>query len=398
MRSRDVPLIVTAIGLSALGDFLLFIPLAIHLADTTGSGLVTAALPLTLWAPVVLLAGPAGLLTDRVDRRRLLIAASLVQAAVAAAIAFVDGAAAILVLTTLLGIGFAVAQPAEFALVPLIAPKGRINEVNGYVETARYLGMAAGPALGGALATAGGMRLALLANAFTFLLVALAGLVLRERPEPRAASSQTPGRARDGVVFLMREPTLAVVMVAAFVSLLFMSAQIPAEAFFFKDELGVGDAGFGIGYSSWFAGMTLGALVFSRRFAAAAMATGALAATALQGLGLAVPAIWPVFPLVLVSFSIGGVGHGVKNVLVRTLIHDRVPDELRGRAFAAYNAIRNGAELIALVAGGLLLSMLAPRWILLLAGGISALVALSALIVVRKRAAAAPPAPAVSPS
>ena len=81
MRNRDVALIVAAIGLSALGDFLLFVPLAIHLADTTGSGLATAALPLTLWAPVVLLAGPAGLLADRVDRRRLLIAASLAQAA-----------------------------------------------------------------------------------------------------------------------------------------------------------------------------------------------------------------------------------------------------------------------------------------------------------------------------
>jgi MFS family permease len=396
MKNRDVALLVAAIGLSALGDFLLFVPLAIHLAKTTGSGLVTAALPLTLWAPVVLLAGPAGLLSDRVDRRQLLIRASLAQAAVAAAIAFVDGTAAILVLTTLLGIGFAVAQPAEFALIPLIAPNGRVNEVNGYVETARYLGMVGGPVLGGALASAGGMRVALLANAVTFVLVALAGLLMHTRPEPRAAGTRPHGQARDGLVFLLREPTLAIVMVAAFASLLFMSAQIPAEVFFIKDELGAGDAGFGIAYSIWFVGMTLGALVLSRRFTAAAMATAALAATAVQGLGVAIPAIWPIFSIALISFCVGGVGHGVKNVLVRTLIHDRVPEDLRGRAYAAYNAIRNSAELIALLAGGLLLSVLAPRWILLLAGGGSALVAMSALLVARRRAVT-PPAAAVSP-
>ena len=143
---------------------------------------------------------------------------------------------------------------------------------------------------------------------------------------------------------------------------------------------------------------TLGALVVSRRFAAAAMASAALAATAVQGLGLAIPAVWPVFAVALLSFCVGGIGHGVKNVLVRTLIHDRVPDELRGRAFAAYNGIRNGAELIALLAGGLLLSVLAPRWILLLAGGISALVALIALVVARRRAALAPEAPPVPTS
>ena len=309
-----------------------------------------------------------------------------------------DGTASILVLTTLLGIGFAIAQPAEFALVPLIAPEGRVNEVNGYVETARYLGMVVGPAAGGVLAAAGGMRLAVLVNALTFVLVALAALVLRARPEPRVSEERPVGRARDGLVFLLREPTLAVVMVAAFVSLLFMSAQIPAEVFFVKDELGAGDAGFGIAFAAWFLGMTLGALVVSRRFAAAAMASAALAATAVQGLGLAIPAVWPVFAVALLSFCVGGIGHGVKNVLVRTLIHDRVPDELRGRAFAAYNGIRNGAELIALLAGGLLLSVLAPRWILLLAGGISALVALVALVVARRRAALAPEAPPVPTS
>ena len=45
---------------------------------------------------------------------------------------------------------------------------------------------------------------------------------------------------------------------------------------------------------------------------------------------------------------VGGLGHGVKNVMFRSLIHVRVPDRLHGRAFAAYNGIRNGAELGAL--------------------------------------------------
>lgn len=385
LAHRDVSLVVGAVGLSALGDFLLFVPLALHLAERTASGMVLALLPFTLWAPVVVLAGPAGLLVDRVETRRLLIAASLAQAAVAGAIAFADGPVAILVLTTLLGIGFAVSQPAEFSLVPAIAPAGRVSEVNGYVETARYLGMALGPVLGGALAAAGGMRAALLVNAATFVVVALAAAILRARRLPEQHADGGVGRARDGLVFLLRERTLAVVMAVAFVSLLFMSAQIPAEVFFVKDELGAGDAGFGIVYTTWFVGMGIGALVLARRIAPALLAVTALVATAVQGAGLALPALFPVFAFAVAAFCVGGIGHGVKNVLVRTLIHERVPDRLRGRAFAAYNGIRNGAELIALLAGGAALSVLDARWILLVAGAVSAATAVLALAVARRR-------------
>jgi MFS family permease len=67
-------------------------------------------------------------------------------------------------------------------------------------------------------------------------------------------------------------------------------------------------------------------------------------------------------------------------VLVRTLVHTRVPDELRGRAWAAYSAARNGAELVALVGGGLLVSAVGARWTLLLAGALPIAAATAALV------------------
>ena len=67
-------------------------------------------------------------------------------------------------------------------------------------------------------------------------------------------------------------------------------------------------------------------------------------------------------------FFAGGVGHGVKNVLARALIQERVPDRFHGRAFAAYNGMRNGAELVALAWGGLLVVAIGARGTLALAG------------------------------
>ena len=384
---RDARLITGAVGISALGDFLLWIPLTLHLEETTGSGFAIAGLFIALWAPIVVLAPLAGLLADRVETRALLIAASLAQALVAAALTFaLDSVTAILVLATMMGIGFAIAQPAEFSLVPVVAGERSLTDLNGWVETARYTGMTLGPLVGGVLAGLGGIEAAMLVNAATFLVVAGAGLLLtaRRRPEPDGEGDGSPDRARDGVVFLFRDRTLALVMSVVFVSLLFMTASATAEVFFLKQDLDVSDAVYGMVFASWTIGMVLGALLVARRIPLSALALGALIAVGVQGLGLGLPTVYLAVWFAAAMWVIGGLGHGTKNVLARSLIQERVPDRLHGRAFAAYNGLRNGAELIALAAGGALVAAIGGRPTLALAGAIPVVAALVGLALYRR--------------
>jgi hypothetical protein len=81
------------------------------------------------------------------------------------------------------------------------------------------------------------------------------------------------------------------------------------------------------------------------------------------------------------------VAHGIKNVTARTLINERVPAAAHGRAFAAYSALRNGAELAALGLGGLLVDLIGARATLAAAGGGTLLVALGGLTVLGARGA-----------
>ena len=80
--------------------------------------------------------------------------------------------------------------------------------------------------------------------------------------------------------------------------------------------------------------MVAGAVGLASRVPAACCAGAVLVAVAVQGLGLGLPTLWLVLPFMLLATAVGGIGHGVKNVLVRTLIHERVPERLRGRAYA----------------------------------------------------------------
>jgi MFS family permease len=386
LRESDVRLIVGAVGISALGDFLLWIPLTLHLQEMTDSGLAVAALFVALWAPVVVLAPVAGLVVDRLEARGVLLLASLAQLAVAAGLAFaLDSVAAILILATLLGIGFAFAQPAEFALVPEIGGGDRLQEINGYVESARYAGMTAGPLIGGVLAGFGGTDAAMLVNAGSFGVVALAALLLRARRHPHpVAEDAPPDRARDGVVFLIRDETLRLVLGVVFVSLLFMTASATAEVFFLKEDLQVSDALYGLLFASWMVGMVVGALVVARRVPPSALALCVLVAVGVQGAGLGLPTAWVAVGFGGAMWFVGGVGHGTKNVLARTLIQERVPSRLHGRAFAAYNGLRNGAELFALAGGGLLVAAIGGRATLALAGGIPVVAALVGLALYRR--------------
>jgi MFS family permease len=382
LGQRDFRLLAGSVGVSALGDWLALTPLALYLQETTGSGLAVAALFIGVWSPAILLAGIAGVLVDRFETRRLLAAVSLGQAGIALALAFTTSTGPILVLATLLGVGYALAQPAEFSLVPVVVAESDLGQANGYVETARYVGFTLGPLLGGILAATGGITTAMVVNAASFAAVAVAALLIRARREPRPDDGE-PVRARDGIVFLFRDRLLALVMTVGFVSLLFMTASVPAEVFFAKDVLDAGDVGFGALISSWTIGMALGALVLARRYRTS-LAGAALVAIVVQSLGLALPTLWLVLSFALVSYAVGGLAHGLKNVLIRTLIHERVPQRLHGRAYAAYNGLRNAAELFAMACGGLLVVAVGARWTLFLAGAIPALAGLAGIAAYRR--------------
>jgi hypothetical protein len=254
------------------------------------------------------------------------------------------------------------------------------------METARSLGFTAGPLLGGALGAAGLLWLALALNALSFVVVAAAALLLRarRRPEP-TADNDSRVRARDGFALLARERDLATTLGGAVAALTLFSISATAEPFFITDVLRAGSLAYGVLLTSWTLGMAAGSAALAHRVGPRHLAAGGLTAVVLQGLGIAGGALATVVWIALIGFSLGGVAHGVKNVLLRTLIHERAPEALRGRVFAAYNGARNGAELGALVLGGIIVGALGARPALLVAGLGPAAIGTACLLLVVKR-------------
>ena len=377
----DFRRMLLATGLSSLGDELAIIALTIRVFDLTRSGPIVSVLLVVTLLPLVLAAPVAGLLVDRHGPKRVLVLASLVQAGLALALAFANAVPVIVVLSFALGTGFAVAQPALFALVPALVPRERLTAANGYLESSRYLGAVMGPLLAGLLASAIGAGSALAIDAVTFLVIAAAAARLRvARSSEVEADGGGSERAREGISFIARDRLLLLTLVSVGGLMLFAATDNVAEVFFAKDTLGAGDAGFGALVASWMAGMVLGALIVAPRIGPGRLAVGALAAGVGSGVAVALTGLSNDIVIACAFFALGGVGNGVLSVSARSLIHHRVPERLRGRVFAAFSAVVTGTQLSATASGGLLVAMIGARGTLVLGGVGGALVALGGLV------------------
>jgi Major Facilitator Superfamily len=214
--------------------------------------------------------------------------------------------------------------------------------------------------------------------------VAIAAALIRTRRHPEPAAHAQHEKASAGARHLLGDPVLRPLVCAAVAALLFISACMTAEVFYVKDDLGASDATYALLMGTWMIGMVAGAAALPRRVPANVMAAAALVALAVQGAGVAGQTVWAVIPAAAIGYVIGGVGHGLKNTLIRTVIAARVPRAVHGRAFAAYNAARNAAELGALSGAGLLVTAVGARNALLIAGLGPVIAGLAGLAVMRR--------------
>ena len=156
-----------------------------------------------------------------------------------------------------------------------------------------------------------------------------------------------------------------------------MSASIPGDFAYATHSLGVGKLAFGFVLTAWATGMIVASTMFFGRIPVTAVATQRpLSPAAVQGFAKFVAPFWQLYVVMLVAWSIGGMGDCIKNTGFRTLIHLRVDAAQHGSAFAAFNGLRNTAELAALAGGAVLVSTIGGRGTLWVAGGISAVAAL----------------------
>jgi MFS family permease len=200
--------------------------LILHVQRATGSA---TAVGLLLFAQAVppLLAPLAGVIADRFQPRRLLIAGWLAQAVLAGLLALLSPPlGALLVVVFALALVDTPLAAAVGRCVPAVVADDDLVAANALRSGVRELGTVLGPPLAGLLFAASGARLVLGLDALTFLLVVPLALHLPPLPSP---ARDTRGRfrpsvvrdARDGLVFIWHTPSVLAVALGFWVVVLF---------------------------------------------------------------------------------------------------------------------------------------------------------------------------------
>jgi len=350
-------------------------PLVAVLALGAGAG-ETGFLQTAQTLPFLLLAIPAGLLADRMPRRRLMALAEGVRAAsLIAALALAQTGWLTLGWLALLGavgacgtVAYSVAAP---SLVPSLVPAERLAAANARLELARTAAFVGGPAVAGGLVgwTGAGAAFGLAAALSSGAAILLAGM--REPPRAPVEAGHPLADLREGAAFMLRHALLLPILLTQFV---FNTAFFVLQAVYVPyavHHLGLSASQVGMTLATYGVGMVLGALLAGRVIRALPFGV-VIVIGPVSGLGAALVialTIWaPSFWLAALGFFLMGVGPILWVISTTTLRQTVTPSHLLGRV-SAINIAAYGSRPLGAAIGGFVGGLYGAEAALLVAAG-----------------------------
>ncbi|MDB5848630.1 MAG: transporter [Rhodoferax sp.] len=335
--------------LGNIGSFMRDVASSWMVTELSASPAAVALIQTAATLPIFLLAIPAGVLSDILDRRRFLIGVQLLLACVSGTLLWLSKTNALTVeylvgLTFVGGIGAALMGPTWQSIVPELVPRQDLKNAVALNSLGINVARAVGPAAGGLLLASFGASMAYGADVLSYVFV-VAALLWWKRPAAvdTGLSEQFFGAFRAGLRYARASKELHVVLLRAAVFFLFASAVWALLPLVSRRMLH-GSAGFyGVMLGAVGGGAIVGALLLPRLRQkldadGLVLLASLLSAGVMGGLTLAPPQFVAV-PLMLVL----GAGWIIALTTLNGVAQAVLPNWVRGRGLAIYLMVFNGA-------------------------------------------------------
>ena len=331
------------------------------------------------WAPTLLVGLTLGPLIDRLQRRRLMVGADLVRAAVFCALPFTTRPGTIVALAAVAGLANGFFRPAVYAGIPNLVEPEELPAANALLQTMENMSWAIGPILGGLLAAAAGPHAAYWINAASFLLSA--ALIVRIPAQLlQSETALSRGHWRDlgdGFAAVMHSRALLAVLFAWGVASFGVGGANVSEVFLAKDTFHAGDFGYGLLYGAIGIGLAVGSFTSSTTLSRLGPARAYAASLTTMAIGFGAAAASPNVWVAAACCVLGGIGNGGAVACNYLLIQQGTTDAVRGRALTLVMSATLALTGAAYGIGGAVLHVIGPRWIW---GGAASAYLLSALV------------------
>jgi MFS family permease len=383
---RTFSWLLTASGLSNLADGLLKVVVPLLAVQVTSSPTLVAVVAASFRLPWLVTAIPAGVLVDRMDRRRAMVVANLARALAVGMLclgwaAGLESVLVLVVMALMAGVAETVYDSAAPALLPMIVRRDELTRANGRLFAVELTANEfIGPPLGGFLIAAGAVLS--LATPVAAWLVAVGLLLLGVRGSFRAdqcaqASSSWYREALVGLRYLWRHDVLRVL---AFVvgTFNFCSQAVYATLVLYVvgpgSAMGLDGTAYGLLLAAGAAGNVVGFLFVAERVEHRWGRARVIAvAIVVAGLALTAPGATTNPWIIGGAVFVGGAASAVWNVITVSLRQRIIPLHLLGRVSSGFRLLAWGTGPLGAVAGGLAAETVGLRPVFAAAGALAAL-------------------------
>jgi Na+/melibiose symporter-like transporter len=371
LRRRDFRRVWISGLVSMTGDWVTFTALPLVVYDLTGSTLATGGMFLAGILPRVVWGSLAGVLVDRWDRRRTLVAANLAHAAALLPLLAVSTESELWIVYVVAFVQSTLGQvvdPAEGALLPRLVERDELVAANALNGLNNNLARLVGPVLGGVTVQAAGLSAVVAIDLVSFLVAA--ALVASIAPEhgriARAAAVERAAEAiagfwadwLDGLRLIARTRVAAVLFGFAAVTGVGEGVMLTLFVVFVTDVLESGGAGYGLVIAAQAAGGLVGSVVVARLgggiTAERLLAGGAVGVGVIDLCTFTYPLAWPVlWPAVALMVVVGLPFAGLAAARA-TLQQTAVEDAYLGRLLGSVGTTGALAMVVGIVIAGTL--------------------------------------------
>lgn len=356
--------------LSNIGTWLQTVAASVFVYQLTGSTLAVGFLNFASFLPIFLFSIVGGVISDRYDRRLVVVATHVASGALATVLALLSfsGAATeidVVVIAFALNTSYAVAKPALTAILPSLVPRDELTEAVG-VNTLQFVtGQMIGPVLSAIVIATAGVPWAFAINAFSYLGPIVAMLYLSRvvpATDARVASAQhLPGRPAASAVAYVGENrwvlALLVGIIASSAPLEVLRTLSPALA----DVLHEPESAAGLIVAAQSAGSALALLAFIPLRRAGRSTDVARAGLLLQAVGLVGAFAAPDLRVAAVAVGLVGFGFSLCFPVLTGDLQAEVPDAVRGRIMSFHQMAHLGNRPFAALAAGALAALVGAQ-------------------------------------
>ncbi|MEU5868076.1 MFS transporter [Nonomuraea sp. NPDC047529] len=359
--------------LTNLGDGIAAAAGPLLIATLTRDPLMISLSALVSWAPPLMFSLYAGVLSDRHDRRRIVLVANAVRAVVLAALVVLMATGTVTVVTalvalTLRSVAEVFADNATSTLTPMMVSRDDLIIANARLGTGFItLNQLAGPPVGAAL-----FGLGLTWPFAGQLILVLAGMVLVSRitlpPRDRPAGAPRPNTLRElvaGFSWTVRHPAVRTLALTILIFNFTFGAAWSVLVLYTQEQLGLGAMGFGLMTTIGGIGGLIGTGLYgavTRRVSLGALMRIGLIIETLTHLGLALTHSPWVAGAIFLVFGAHAFIWGTTSGTVR---QRAVPQELQGRVGSVNTVCVYAGLVVGSVIGGMLATrfgVAAPFW------------------------------------